>query len=297
MSKISFNARLELPKHLSLPRLRSKDRPSSPSVIFVRITSLGSLCLSRRSIKAAVVIWQLRAEAKLKDHNFVLGFSIQICLKMKLFTFLGFISLVVLVQVAHGAEKTEEEPLQEPEISQKSEAWSANDASQSTESPEPPTNSASESAEGDDKNYALGSLCNYCSYCKVGIYNTELKCASVWWNSKAYRKYGTRKNSAMKFDEWSTRHLSLVYASMQVVKVLLSNRLIFILISCFPGCNASLYVRVLGAIADYTRPTYFSSNLLLPRAVPLTQTKLCNQTSYPVVLQSRSWWAKYWSLS
>ena len=82
------------------------------------------------------------------------------------FAFVSFLSLVVLVQIVHGAQKSEEEPLQEPEVSRKSEASSENDATQASES-ESPTNAATESAKEEDKNYALGSLCNYCSYCKV----------------------------------------------------------------------------------------------------------------------------------
>ena len=105
-------------------------------------------------------------------------FCIHIFSKMRVFIFLSCFILAVLVHKAYGAEKTEEEPLQEPQVAEKSDASSANGASQSTES-ESPTNTASESTEEDDKKYALGSLCNYCSYCKVGICQKVLKCSSV----------------------------------------------------------------------------------------------------------------------
>lgn len=88
---------------------------------------------------------------------------------MKIFFCLGFFSLVVLAHIAQGADKVEE-PLQEPQVTEKSEASSSNDASQSADESESPTKVADEAGGSEeDKKYALGSLCNYCSYCKVGI--------------------------------------------------------------------------------------------------------------------------------
>ena len=68
----------------------------------------------------------------------------------------------MIVKIAYGAEKVEEKPLEEPNLSRESDA---NEAKSET-----PTTSTDENASEDDKKYALGSLCNYCSYCKVGIY-------------------------------------------------------------------------------------------------------------------------------
>lgn len=88
---------------------------------------------------------------------------------MKIFFCLGLFSLVVLAHIAQGADKVEE-PLQEPQVTEKSEASSSNDASQSADESESPTKVADEAGGSEeDKKYALGSLCNYCSYCKVGI--------------------------------------------------------------------------------------------------------------------------------
>lgn len=88
---------------------------------------------------------------------------------MKIFFCLGFFSLVVLAHIAQGADKVEE-PLQEPQVTEKSEASSSNDASQSADESESPTKVADEAGGSEeDRKYALGSLCNYCSYCKVGI--------------------------------------------------------------------------------------------------------------------------------
>ena len=89
---------------------------------------------------------------------------------MKIFFCLSFFSLVALAYVAQGAEKVEEEPLQEPQVTDKSEASSSNHASQPVDESESPTKVADETGGSEeDKKYALGSLCNYCSYCKVGI--------------------------------------------------------------------------------------------------------------------------------
>lgn len=85
---------------------------------------------------------------------------------MKIFFCLGFFSLVVLAHIGQGADKVEE-PLQEPQVTEKSEASSSNDASQSADESESPTKVADEAGGSEeDKKYALGSLCNYCSYCK-----------------------------------------------------------------------------------------------------------------------------------
>ena len=88
---------------------------------------------------------------------------------MKSFILLSLLGLVVLSQVTQGNENPEEKPMEEPQVTKKSEGPSENDASQSGKS-EPPTNAASESGKEEDQKYALGSLCNYCSYCKVGTY-------------------------------------------------------------------------------------------------------------------------------
>ena len=89
---------------------------------------------------------------------------------MKNFILLSLLGLVLLSQITQGTENTEEKPMEEPQVTEKSEGASTNDASQSGGENETPTNAASESEKDADQKYALGSLCNYCSYCKVGIY-------------------------------------------------------------------------------------------------------------------------------
>lgn len=84
---------------------------------------------------------------------------------MKLSRSLRFLGLLIIVNVAYGAEKVEEAPLEEPNLSRESDATGTNEANSNT-----PTTSTDENTSEDDKKYALGSLCNYCSYCKVGIY-------------------------------------------------------------------------------------------------------------------------------
>ncbi|PFX24111.1 sarcoplasmic reticulum histidine-rich calcium-binding protein-like [Stylophora pistillata] len=85
---------------------------------------------------------------------------------MKLLSVMGFLSLLMTIHVAIGDEEAVEEPMQEPKLSQESEAKSsANDARSEKVNAEPPTDSAENSSE-EDKTYALGSLCNYCTYCK-----------------------------------------------------------------------------------------------------------------------------------
>ena len=89
---------------------------------------------------------------------------------MKSFILLSLLCLVVISQVTQGNENPEEKPMEEPQVTKKSEGPSENDASQPGSESEPPTNAASESDKEEDQKYALGSLCNYCSYCKVGTY-------------------------------------------------------------------------------------------------------------------------------
>ena len=89
---------------------------------------------------------------------------------MKSFILLSLLGLVVISQITQGNENSEEKPMEEPQVTEKSEGPSANDASQSGSESEAPTNAASESGKEEDQKYALGSLCNYCSYCKVGTY-------------------------------------------------------------------------------------------------------------------------------
>jgi len=93
---------------------------------------------------------------------------------MKLFRSLSFLGLLIIVKIAYGAEKVEEKPLEEPNLSRESDAAATNEAKSET-----PTASTDENTSEDDKNYALGSLCNYCSYCKVGICTCILCRASV----------------------------------------------------------------------------------------------------------------------
>lgn len=95
---------------------------------------------------------------------------------MNSFRCLSFLSLLIIVQIAYGAEKVEEKPLEEPNLASKSEAKpeGSNEAK-----PESPTTAADENTTEDDKKYALGSLCNYCSYCKVGICTPSLGCISI----------------------------------------------------------------------------------------------------------------------
>lgn len=93
----------------------------------------------------------------------------EICSKMKSFRSLNFLGLLIIVNIAYGAENVEEKPLEEPNLSRESDATSTNDAKSET-----PTTSTDENTSEDDKKYALGSLCNYCSYCKVGIYTCFL---------------------------------------------------------------------------------------------------------------------------
>lgn len=94
---------------------------------------------------------------------------------MKSFRFLSFLGLLIIIQIAHGAEKVEEKPLDEPNLSKESEAKSTHQSAGSDEAKsESPTTSADENSSEDDKKYALGSLCNYCSYCKVGIYTSSV---------------------------------------------------------------------------------------------------------------------------
>lgn len=69
---------------------------------------------------------------------------------MKVFVIVGLYSLVLLSHATQADEKTVEEPLQEPKVTEKSEV----------------VNDAASEGEQKDKEYALGSLCNYCSYCK-----------------------------------------------------------------------------------------------------------------------------------
>ena len=73
---------------------------------------------------------------------------------MKIFIIVSLSSLVLLSHATQADEKTGEEPLQEPKITEKSGTV---------------VNDAASEGEQKDKEYALGSLCNYCSYCKVGI--------------------------------------------------------------------------------------------------------------------------------
>ena len=84
---------------------------------------------------------------------------------MKLFRSLSFLGLLIIANIAYGADKVEEKPLEEPNLSRESDASATNEAKSET-----PTTSTDENTSEDNKNYALGSLCNYCSYCKVGIY-------------------------------------------------------------------------------------------------------------------------------
>ena len=93
---------------------------------------------------------------------------------MKLFRFLSFLGLLIFAHIAYGAEKVEEKPLEEPNLSRKSDSAGTNEAKSET-----PTASTDENTSEDDKKYALGSLCNYCTYCKVGIYSCILCIASV----------------------------------------------------------------------------------------------------------------------
>ena len=72
---------------------------------------------------------------------------------MKVFVIVSLYSLVLLSHATQADEKTVEEPLQEPKVTEKSEV----------------VNDAASESEQKDKDYALGSLCNYCSYCKVRI--------------------------------------------------------------------------------------------------------------------------------
>lgn len=78
---------------------------------------------------------------------------------------LSFLGLLIIVNVAYSADKVEETPLEEPNLSRESDATWTNEVNSDT-----PTTSTDENTSEDDKKYALGSLCNYCSYCKVGIY-------------------------------------------------------------------------------------------------------------------------------
>lgn len=87
----------------------------------------------------------------------------EICSKMKSLRFLSFLCLLIFVHIAYGAEKVEEKPLEEPNLSRESDATGTNEAKSET-----PTASTDENTSDDDRKYALGSLCNYCSYCKVG---------------------------------------------------------------------------------------------------------------------------------
>ena len=73
---------------------------------------------------------------------------------MKVFVIVSLYSLVLLSHATQADEKTVEEPLQEPKVTEKSEV----------------VNDAASESEQKDKEYALGSLCNYCSYCKVRIW-------------------------------------------------------------------------------------------------------------------------------
>ena len=95
---------------------------------------------------------------------------------MNSFRFLSFLGLLIIVQNTCGAEKVEEKPLEEPNLSKESEAKSTNDATSGPDESkaESPTSSTDENTSEDDKKYALGSLCNYCSYCKVGIYTPSV---------------------------------------------------------------------------------------------------------------------------
>ena len=99
---------------------------------------------------------------------------------MKSFCSLSFLGLLIIVNIAYGAEKVEEKPLEEPNLSRESEASATNEAKSET-----PTASTDENTSEDDENYALGSLCNYCSYCKVGIFTCILCIASV--NARFYK--------------------------------------------------------------------------------------------------------------
>ena len=72
---------------------------------------------------------------------------------MKILVIVSIYSLVLLSHATQADEKTGEEPLQEPKVTEKSEV----------------VNDATSEGEQKDKEYALGSLCNYCSYCKVRI--------------------------------------------------------------------------------------------------------------------------------
>ena len=83
---------------------------------------------------------------------------------MKLFCSLSFLGLLIIANIAYGADKVEEKPLEEPNLSRESDASATNEAKSETL-----TTSTDENTSEDNKNYALGSLCNYCSYCKVGI--------------------------------------------------------------------------------------------------------------------------------
>lgn len=85
----------------------------------------------------------------------------EICSKMKSLRFLSFLCLLIFVHIVYGAEKVEEKPLEEPNLSRESDATGTNEAKSET-----PTASTDENTSDDDRKYALGSLCNYCSYCK-----------------------------------------------------------------------------------------------------------------------------------
>lgn len=71
---------------------------------------------------------------------------------MRTFIFLSLCSILLLFHIAQADENTEEEPLQEPQVTEKSE--------------DAPADEAASEEDTNNKKYALGSLCNYCSYCK-----------------------------------------------------------------------------------------------------------------------------------
>ena len=126
---------------------------------------------------------------------------------MKILVIVSLCSLVLLSHATQADEKTGEEPLQEPKVTEKSEV----------------VNDAASEDEQKDKEYALGSLCNYCSYCKVRIWKTmsvlniclalsnriaSFVCNSVVQNGHQIRKLLLRKFSFKTHFELSRYSLS-----------------------------------------------------------------------------------------
>lgn len=141
--------------------------------------------MSRRSCTAAVIICRkVLHRVKLPVSCYLVSCSrhslsrpdvaTEICSKMKSFRFLSFLGLLIFAHIAYGAEKVEEKPLEEPNLSRAPDSAGTNEAKSET-----PTASTDENTSEDDKKYALGSLCNYCTYCKVGVHSCILCIASV----------------------------------------------------------------------------------------------------------------------